>query len=59
MYNAYFKFSESPFENNLDQRLLFLCEDHIEVLAALLYFVKEKNGLALVCGRHRQDFADQ
>ena len=50
MYNAYFGFSESPFEVNLDQRFLFLCEDHTEVLAALLYFVKEKKGLALVCG---------
>jgi type II secretory pathway predicted ATPase ExeA len=50
MYNTYFGFSESPFEINLDQRFLFLCEDHTEVLAALLYFVKEKKGLALVCG---------
>ena len=50
MYNAYFGFSESPFEINLDQRFLFLCEDHTEVLAALLYFVKENKGLALVCG---------
>ncbi len=50
MYNSYFGFSESPFENNLDQRFLFLCEDHQEVLAALLYFVKERKGLALVCG---------
>jgi type II secretory pathway predicted ATPase ExeA len=50
MYNAYFCYSESPFENNMDQRFLFLCEDHEEILAALLYFVKEKKGLALVCG---------
>ena len=50
MYNSYFGFSESPFENNLDQRFLFLCEDHREVLAALTYFVKERKGLALVCG---------
>ncbi|MFZ2087724.1 MAG: AAA family ATPase [Desulfobaccales bacterium] len=50
MYNAYFGFSESPFENNLDQRFLFLSESHTEVLAALFYFVKEKKGLALVCG---------
>jgi general secretion pathway protein A len=50
MYNAYFGFSESPFENNLDQRFLFLSESHTEVLAALFYLVKEKKGLALVCG---------
>ncbi len=50
MYNSHFGFSESPFENNLDQRFLFLCEDHREVLAALMYFVLERKGLALVCG---------
>jgi general secretion pathway protein A len=50
VYNSYFGFSESPFENNLDQRFLFLCEDHREVLAALMYFVLERKGLAMVCG---------
>jgi type II secretory pathway predicted ATPase ExeA/phage tail protein X len=50
MYESYFGFSESPFENNLDQRFLFLGKNHKEVLAALLYFMKEKKGFALVCG---------
>ena len=50
MYNSYFGFSRSPFENNLDQRFLFLSEDHQEVLAALLYFAETKNGFAIVCG---------
>jgi len=50
MYNSYFGFSQSPFENNLDQRFLFLGEDHREVLAALLYFAEAKKGLAIVCG---------
>lgn len=50
MYNSYFGFSESPFENNLDPRFLFLGEDHREVLAALLYFVETKKGFAIVCG---------
>lgn len=50
MYNFYFGFSQSPFENNLDQRFLFLGEDHREVLAALLYFAETKKGLAIVCG---------
>ena len=50
MYNTYFDFSESPFENNLDQRFLFLGEDHQEVLAALLYFIETKKGFAIVCG---------
>ena len=50
MYNSYFGFSEAPFENKLDQRFLFLGQDHGEVLAALLYFAQEKKGLGMVCG---------
>ena len=50
MYNDYFGFSESPFENNLDQRFLFLSEDHKEVLAALQYFIRENKAFAMLCG---------
>jgi len=50
MYNSYFGFSDSPFENKLDQKFLFLSDDHREVLAALLYFIKEEKGFAIVCG---------
>ena len=50
MYNSYFDFSQSPFENNLDQRFLFLSEDYQEVLAALLYFIETKKAFAIVCG---------
>jgi general secretion pathway protein A len=50
MYNAYFGFSESPFENNLNQRFLFFSDSQKEILAALYYFIKEKKGLAMVCG---------
>ncbi|MFP3867350.1 MAG: AAA family ATPase [Desulfobacteraceae bacterium] len=50
MYKEYFGFSESPFENNLDQRFLFLTPDHKEILAGLQYFVKYRKGLAIVCG---------
>jgi general secretion pathway protein A len=50
MLNRYFGFSCSPFENTLDQRFLFLSESHEEVIAALLYFVREKKSFALVCG---------
>ena len=50
MYKNYFGFSESPFENNLDQRFLFFSANHKEVTAALLYFIKWKKGFALVCG---------
>jgi general secretion pathway protein A len=50
MYNSFYKFSGSPFENNLDQRFLFLGKDHQEVLAALLYLIETKKGFAIVCG---------
>jgi general secretion pathway protein A len=50
MYNDYFGFTDSPFENNLDQRFLFFSANHKEVSAALLYFIKMKKGFALVCG---------
>ncbi|MEJ5363467.1 MAG: AAA family ATPase [Desulfosoma sp.] len=50
MYTTYFGFSDPPFENNLDQRFFYLSEGHREVLAALLYFVREGKGFALVCG---------
>lgn len=50
MYNVYFEFSCSPFENTLDQRFLFMSEGHEEVITALLYFVKERKSFALVCG---------
>ena len=50
MYESYFRFSEFPFENNLDYRFLFISDDHKEVLAALSYFIKTKKGFAIVCG---------
>lgn len=50
MYNRFFNFFCSPFENTLDQRFLFLSESHEEIVSALLYFVEEKKSFALVCG---------
>lgn len=50
VYNNYFGFSKSPFEDNLDQRFLFFSEKHKEVATALLYFIEWKKGFALVCG---------
>ena len=50
MYNQYFGFSCSPFENNLDQQFLYFSECHEEVIASLLYFIQEKKSFALVCG---------
>lgn len=50
MYNQYFGFTRSPFENNLDLRFFYLGEAHREVVAALLYFISEGKGFAFVCG---------
>jgi general secretion pathway protein A len=50
MYNNYFHFSESPFENNHNQKFLFMSTDHKEVLASLFYFIEQKKGIAMVCG---------
>ena len=50
MYNPYFGFSESAFENTLDKRFLFPSKDQKEGLAALLYFAETKKGFAIVCG---------
>lgn len=50
MYTDHFGFTERPFENNLDQRFLFLSRDHNEVLAALLFFIKENRPFAIICG---------
>lgn len=50
MYASFFGLYAPPFENKLDQRFLYLGQDHGEVLAALLFFVREKKGLAMVCG---------
>jgi type II secretory pathway predicted ATPase ExeA len=50
MYNSYFGFSEFPFENNLDQRFLFISDDQKEILAALSYFIKTKKAFAIICG---------
>jgi general secretion pathway protein A len=50
MYNSFFGFSESPFENKLDQKFIYLGEDHEEVLAAFLYFIAKEKGFAVLCG---------
>lgn len=50
MYPSHFDFSDSPFENNLDQRFLFLSDEHKEILAALLYFIKQQKAFAMICG---------
>ena len=50
MYNPYFHFSCSPFENNLNQQFLYFSEGHDEIIASLLYFIQQKKSFALVSG---------
>jgi general secretion pathway protein A len=50
MYDSYFGFSQSPFENSLDAEFLFLAEGHKEALASLAYFIKTRKAFALLCG---------
>lgn len=50
MYIEHFGLSGPPFENNLEPRFFYLSEAHREVLAALLYFVRERKSFALVSG---------
>jgi len=45
-----FGFAESPFENNLDQRFLYLSDNRREVFESLLYFIKARKAIATVCG---------
>lgn len=50
MYGDYFGFTQLPFENSLDPKFFYLSEAHEEVLAALLYFVRERKSFAMVSG---------
>ena len=50
MYNDYYGFSESPFENNLDQRFLYFSANHRDVATGLVNFIKWEKEFALVCG---------
>ena len=50
MYAGHFGFSQGPFESSLDPQFLYPSEAHEEVLAALLYFARERKSFALVVG---------
>ena len=50
MVNSHFGLSCSPFDNTLDQRFLFMSKGHEEVIAALLYSIREKKSFAVVYG---------
>ncbi|MAE61164.1 MAG: ATPase [Planctomycetaceae bacterium] len=50
MYNEYFGFELSPFENTPDPRFFYDSDDHREALASTEYTVRMRKGLALITG---------
>jgi type II secretory pathway predicted ATPase ExeA len=50
MYSRFFGFSEKPFNVTPDPRFLFLTQGHREMLAALLYGIKERRGFIAIVG---------
>jgi len=49
-YNSFFGFSDSPFQDDLDQRFLFLSKQFKEFLEKLTDFADERRGIAVVSG---------
>jgi general secretion pathway protein A len=50
MYSRFYGFSEKPFDITPDPRFLYLSLSHREVLASLIYGIKEKRGFIAVLG---------
>jgi general secretion pathway protein A len=50
MYCEYFGFSERPFDVTPDPRFLFLSPEHREMLASLIYGIKERRGFITIIG---------
>ena len=50
MYEAFWGFTDKPFENTPDPRFLFLTAQHEEGLSRLLYVVNEGKGAGLLTG---------
>src|SRR5262252_4189487 len=50
MYNAYFGFSESPFNLSPDPAFLFRSTQHEEALANLIYGVQSRKGFVALTG---------
>jgi general secretion pathway protein A len=50
MYCNFFGFSEKPFEVTPDPKFLYLSPAHREILASLLYGIKERRGFITVIG---------
>ena len=50
MYAEFFGFSEKPFEMTPDPKFLYLTPGHREVLAAIIYGIRERRGIITVVG---------
>ncbi|MCX5659925.1 MAG: AAA family ATPase [Planctomycetota bacterium] len=50
MYNEFYNFDRSPFENTPDPRSFYASEQHREALAAIEYCVRMRKGYVLVTG---------
>lgn len=50
MYREFFGFSEKPFDVTPDPKFLFLSPSHREVLASLIYGIRERRGFISVVG---------
>lgn len=50
MYEKYWGLDKKPFENTPDPRFLYYSQQHDEVLARLIYAVRERKGAAVLTG---------
>ena len=50
MYRNFFGFSEKPFEVTPDPRFLYLSPAHQEMLASLIYGIRERRGFITIVG---------
>ena len=50
MYCEFYSFSEKPFDVTPDPRFLYLSPSHQEMLASLLYGIKERRGFISIIG---------
>jgi len=52
MYEAYWGFSEAPFDNSPNPKFFYLSPEHEEALVRLMYAVRQRKGCALLTGEY-------
>jgi type II secretory pathway predicted ATPase ExeA len=52
MYEAYWGFSQPPFDNSPNPKFFYLSPDHEEALVRLMYAVRQRKGCALLTGEY-------